>query len=87
MSNVGCGSRVTLLEIIRLLEGILGRRLKRVHAPRRPGDVPHTQADIGKAKRFLGYAALVEFGEGLRRTVEFFRTKVRDRVAGSAEVE
>jgi UDP-glucose 4-epimerase len=73
MFNVGCGSHVTLLEIIRLLEGILGRPLKRVHAPRRPGDVPHTQADIGKAKRFLGYAPLIEFEEGLRRTVEFFR--------------
>ncbi len=73
MFNVGCGSRVTLLEIIRLLEGILGRPLKRVHAPRRPGDVPHTQADIGKAKSFHGYEPLIEFEEGLRRTVEFFR--------------
>jgi len=71
--NVGCGSRLTLLEIIQLLDGILGRRVKRVHTARRAGDVPHTQADIGKAKRFLGYAPLVEFEEGLRRTVEFFR--------------
>ncbi len=76
MFNVGCGSRVTLLEIIGLLEGILGCPLKRVHAPRRPGDVPHTQADIGKAKRFLGYAPLVEFEDGLRRTVEFFKTEM-----------
>ena len=73
MFNVGCGSRVTLLEIIRSLEGILGRKLDRVHTPRRPGDVPHTQADVGKAKRFLGYAPLVEFEAGLRRAVEFFR--------------
>jgi UDP-glucose 4-epimerase len=73
MFNVGCGGRVTLLEIIHLLEGILGRRLGRVHTDRRAGDVPHTQADIGKVKRFLGYAPLVEFEEGLRRTVEFFR--------------
>ncbi len=73
MFNVGCGSRVTLLEIIRLLEEILGCPLERVHTLRRAGDVPHTQADIGKAKRFLGYAPLVEFEDGLRRTVEFFR--------------
>lgn len=73
MFNVGCGSRVTLLEVIRFLEGILGRKLDRVHTPRRPGDVPHTQADIGKAKRFLGYAPLVEFEAGFRRAVEFFR--------------
>ncbi len=73
MFNVGCGSRVTLLEIIRLLEGILGRSLNRVHTPRRAGDVPHTQADVGKAKRLLGYAPLVDFEEGLRWTAEFFR--------------
>ncbi len=75
MLNVGCGSRVSLLEIIARLEGIVGRRLDRRHTARRPGDVPHTLADIAKAKRFLGYAPLVEFGEGLRRTVEFFKTK------------
>lgn len=73
MFNVGCGNRVTLLEVIRILEAILDRRLERVHAPRRAGDVSHTQADIGKAKRFLGYVPVVELEEGLRRTAEFFR--------------
>jgi UDP-glucose 4-epimerase len=71
--NVGCGSRVTLLEIIRLLETMLGRPLKRRHTARRAGDVDHTQADIGKAKRLMGYTPLVEFEAGLRRTVEYFR--------------
>ena len=73
--NVGCGSRVSLLEIIQLLERIVGRSLERRHTPRRQGDVPHTLADIGKAKRFLGYVPLVEFEEGLRRTVEYFRRR------------
>jgi len=73
--NVGCGSRVSLLEIIGFLEGILGRKLERRHTPPRQGDVPHTQADIGKAKRFLGYVPLVEFEDGLRRTVEHLRRK------------
>ena len=71
--NVGCGARVSLLEIIGLLEGIVGRPLPRHHTPRRAGDVPHTLADIAKAKRLLGYVPVVEFGEGLRRTVEFFK--------------
>jgi len=71
--NVGCGSRVSLLEIIRLLEAILGRPLERHHTARRSGDVDHTQADISKAKRLMGYVPLVEFEAGLRRTVEFFR--------------
>ncbi len=72
MFNVGCGGRVSLLEIIGVLERILGRRLGRRHTARRPGDVLHTQADIAKAKRLLGYAPLVEFETGLGRTVEFF---------------
>ncbi len=75
--NVGCGHHVSLLEIIGLLERILGRPLKRRHAPLRAGDVPHTLADISKAKRLLGYTPAVGFEDGLRRTVDYFRTKPR----------
>ncbi len=70
--NVGCGSRTSLLEIIALLERMLGRPLKKKHLPRRVGDVPHTLADIGGAKTDFGYEPLVEFDEGLTRTVRFF---------------
>jgi len=71
--NVGCGDRVSLLEIVAKLEAILGRRLPRKHTPPRAGDVPHTLADVGKAKRLLGYTPLVDFDEGFRRTVEYFK--------------
>ena len=71
--NVGCGERVSLLEIIGRLERLLGRALQRRHTPSRAGDVPHTLADIGKAKRLMGYTPLVDFDEGLRRTVDFFK--------------
>ncbi len=70
--NVGCGSRESLLDIIALLERMLGRPLQRRHLSRRAGDVPHTLADIGRAKRDFGYAPLVGFEEGLGRTVQFF---------------
>ena len=70
--NVGCGSRVSLLEIITLLERLLGRRLDRAHRPSRVGDVPHTLADVGRAKQDFGYEPLVGFEEGLTRTVQFF---------------
>jgi UDP-glucose 4-epimerase len=72
--NVGCGSRVSLLEIIARLEALVGRSLERQHTPVRAGDVPHTLADVSKAKRLLGYAPLVDFDEGFRRTVEYFRS-------------
>jgi len=75
--NVGCGERVSLLEIIAKLETILGRRLTREHRPLRQGDVPHTLADVSKAKRLLGYSPLVPFDEGLQRTVDYFKTVAR----------
>jgi UDP-glucose 4-epimerase len=71
--NVGCGERISLLEVVGMLEAILGRPLERRHFPRRGGDVPHTLADVSKAKRLMGYAPLVNFAEGFRRTVEYFR--------------
>src|SRR5207247_2194448 len=71
--NVGCGERVSLLQIIDRLEKLLGRAVQRRHTPSRAGDVPHTLADIGKAKRLMGYTPLVDFDEGLRRTVDFFK--------------
>jgi UDP-glucose 4-epimerase len=70
--NVGCGSRTSLLEIITMIEKLLGKTLRRQHSPGRVGDVPHTLADVSAAKRDLGYAPLVDFDEGLRRTVAFF---------------
>jgi UDP-glucose 4-epimerase len=70
--NVGCGARHSLLDIIALLERMLGRRLSRAHQPSRMGDVPHTLADIGRAKRDFGYEPLVAFEAGLQRTVDFF---------------
>jgi UDP-glucose 4-epimerase len=71
--NVGCGERISLLAIIEILERSLGRPLRRRHTPARPGDVPHTLADIGKAQRLLAYQPLVSFDEGLRRTIAYFK--------------
>jgi len=71
--NVGCGERISLLAIIEILERSLGRALHRRHTPGRSGDVSHTLADIGKAKRLLAYQPLVSFDEGLRRTIAYFQ--------------
>jgi len=72
--NVGCGVRVSLLDIVGRLERLLGRPVERRHTPPRAGDVPHTLADIDKARRRLGYAPRVDFDEGFRRTLDYFRT-------------
>ena len=73
--NVGCGRRVSLLDIVARLESLLERSLARRHTPSRAGDVPHTLADVAKSKRLLGYVPLVDFDEGFRRTVDSFRRR------------
>jgi len=74
--NIGCGERVSLLEIIARLETILGRSLVWRHSAPAPGDVRHSLADVSKAKRLLTYTPVVGFDEGFRRTVEYFLTTV-----------
>jgi nucleoside-diphosphate-sugar epimerase len=72
--NVGAGERTSLLDIVARLETMLGRPLARRHTEARAGDVPHTLADVSKAKQGLGYSPLVGFDEGLGRTVAYFRS-------------
>jgi len=73
--NVGTGERHTLNELLGSLSTILGKQLEPVYMDRRAGDVQHSQADIEKARRFLGYTPEVGFEDGLRRTVDWFRQK------------
>ena len=70
--NVACGTRHSLLAIADAIAGFLGRRLARNHVAARAGDVRHTQADIGKAGRLLGFRPAVDFATGMRHTCEYF---------------
>jgi UDP-glucose 4-epimerase len=67
--NVAFGGRITVNELIRNLNELLGTDVDPVYGPARPGDVQHSQADMTKARELLGYEAKVGFTEGLRRTV------------------
>jgi UDP-glucose 4-epimerase len=72
--NVGGGREVAVLEVLGLLNGILGTKVTPPHGPARPGEVRHSRADLARARRDLGYEPGVPLAEGLRRTVEAFRT-------------
>jgi len=71
--NVGVGERHTLNEIIGLLNKIYGRQAKPRYESPRPGDVRDSLADITLAKKLMGYEPKVDFREGLRRTVDWYR--------------
>ncbi len=71
--NVACGSRIDLNELVERLNRILGTDLKPEYAPRRPGDVQHSLADISLARERIGYSPSVDIDEGLRRTADWLR--------------
>ena len=70
--NVACGTSATLLDLIRMLESILGRSITPVHEAPRAGDVKHSLASIDEARQALGYEPRVDLEEGLRRTIAWF---------------
>jgi nucleoside-diphosphate-sugar epimerase len=75
--NVATGLRFTLNEAFEELKALTGYTGPPVYADRRLGDVMHSQADISAAREALGYEPEVDFHEGLRRTVAWYRGEQR----------
>lgn len=73
MFNIACGKSMSLLDIIRQLEKIVGHPLERKHSPQRSGDVRRTWANIGKAHRLLKYKPMVSVPDGLKKTWHWFK--------------
>jgi nucleoside-diphosphate-sugar epimerase len=71
--NVATGRRVTLNETFQLLRGMTSYKGQPNYGPERGGDIKHSLADISQAEKYLGYKPKVDFEEGLRRTVEWYR--------------
>jgi UDP-glucose 4-epimerase len=74
--NIACGERYTLLDMIAALNDILGTQIEPVHVDPRVGDVRHSLADISAAEEALGYRVLVDFYDGLRQTVAWYRQQI-----------
>jgi nucleoside-diphosphate-sugar epimerase len=72
--NVATGRRVTLNETFKLLQGLTSYSGTPIYGEERGGDIKHSLADISKAESALGYKPEVDFEEGLRRTVAWYRS-------------
>ncbi len=71
--NVANGRDNTVLNLVEVLNKIIGKKIKPKLLPIRKGDVFKTQADISKIKKRLKFNPSVSFEEGLRKTVAYFR--------------
>jgi nucleoside-diphosphate-sugar epimerase len=72
--NVATGGRISLNELFRSMRALAGGSVEPTYAETRAGDVRDSQADISKARRVLGYEPIVTFEEGLKRTLDWYRS-------------
>ena len=72
--NLGESQTTTLLELVHHLEDALGLKARLRFLPNQPGDMEITYADISRARRIIGYNPRMQFNEGIRLFVEWFRT-------------
>jgi len=72
--NIAGGKKHSLLDLIKIIENILGKKLPRRHTPPRAGDVRQTWADMSKARRILGWHPRTSFEKGLTYTWQYFST-------------
>ena len=71
--NIAGGRRISLNDLLREIERVLGKKLDVRFVERRAGDVKDSLADISRAKDLIGYEPLVKWEDGLGPTIEFMR--------------
>jgi UDP-glucose 4-epimerase len=72
--NVANGRSTSLLELVAVLNELLDTRLEPVHEAPRVGDVRESLADISRARALLAYEPQIDFEEGLRRSIDYYRS-------------
>jgi nucleoside-diphosphate-sugar epimerase len=73
--NVATGGRISLNDLLRTLNAIVGTSVEPIYQDPRAGDVRDSQADITKASTLLGYMPLVNLEQGLGKTLEWVRAE------------
>jgi UDP-N-acetylglucosamine/UDP-N-acetylgalactosamine 4-epimerase len=70
--NIGVEGRVTILDLFKVIKEHLQIDMEPIIGEKRPGDIPHSNADVSKAKKLLGYSPEVLFSEGIKKTLEYY---------------
>ena len=74
--NVANGTQFSLLTLLAAINKLLGTNVQPRHDPPRVGDVRESLADVTQARQLLGYEQQVDFEEGLRRSIDYYRSLV-----------
>jgi nucleoside-diphosphate-sugar epimerase len=74
--NVATGGRISLNELFEVMRKLVGADVRPNYGEARAGDVRDSQADITKARELLGYEPIVSFEDGLRQTIDWYRTVI-----------
>jgi UDP-glucose 4-epimerase len=75
--NIAHGERTNLLEVKKMIEKYSGKKIELEKRTPRLGDVRHTHADVSKAKKWFGYKPKINFEEGLKKTVAWWKNQAK----------
>jgi len=71
--NIACNQSHTLNQLWDILTCIEDKKLEPLYTEPKLGDVRHSLGDIDKAKKLLDYEVKVDFEEGLRKALDYYR--------------
>jgi len=77
--NVAGGVRYTLFDLLEELKELVGVDVEPIFKPEKQGDIKHSGADTSLAEKELGFEITVDFREGLRRTIEYFKSRIPEK--------
>lgn len=75
--NVASGKVRTVNEVLLYLNKILYQKIEPIYTKPRVGDIKDSWADISQANNLLGYSPRIDFENGLRKTVDWFRKEIK----------
>jgi nucleoside-diphosphate-sugar epimerase len=71
--NIACAEKITVNEIIAMINEMVGKNVVPIYAPARAGDVKHSLADITAARELIAFEPVVLFRDGLKRAIAWYR--------------
>ena len=78
--NIGAGGQTMLLELVEAINKGLKIDIQPNFGPNRPGDIPHSNADISKAKHMLGYDPKISFEDGIHKLITSYNSPMSEYI-------